>query len=216
MYNRYFRLIACLALACIGSWAGAQNHMSECIKQMPQVMMPQVSDQDKAKLVDTYSVGKPSEVDSKLTGKIVLEKLTDNYAKIKTSEIGYTEMKLLPLVNNTSVIALVKTVTTPVKDGNIAFYSPDWKKIETPIIEGEPVANDFYPADLDKSSVKGKKMSELLSVLYLNYQVKLDNNELVISANLDTDEEDARLLKDEIDHMPAITYKWDSGRWVRK
>ena len=54
--------------------------------------------------------------------------LTDDYVLMQTSEVGTLEMKLLPLADSTKVICMVKTVSVPVADSSVRFYTSDWSQ----------------------------------------------------------------------------------------
>lgn len=63
--------------------------------------------------------------------------ITDTYVSLQTSDVSTTQIKLLPLVNNSRIICVVKTVCGGVCDSRISFYTTDWKPI---------VSSDLFPA----------------------------------------------------------------------
>ena len=92
--------------------------MNELFKSMPSEYLPAFTEADKTMLL----------VDSSLSvipyalGEIERLEYTDTFLSIRTSEVGTMQIKILPLVNKTYVIALIKTVCSGVCDSNIRFF----------------------------------------------------------------------------------------------
>lgn len=105
---------------------GYGQKMSNVFKIMPDDILPGFSEANKTMLlVDTGLKVIPYPL-----GKIEKIKYTDSYLHLKTSDIGTLQVKLLPLVNNTKIICVIKTVCGKACDSNIQFYSTNWEKIE--------------------------------------------------------------------------------------
>ena len=115
-----------LFLSCISFLSYGQN-IDQVFKTMPDEFLPAFSEADKTMLL----------VDTSLTvihyalGNIERLYHNDNYLSLKTSEMGTLQIKLLPLVNKTQIIALIKTVcSSKVCDSNLRFFSDKWEEIE--------------------------------------------------------------------------------------
>ena len=120
------RYIILLLLSSIAFLSSGQT-MNELFKSMPSEHLPAFSDADKTMLL----------VDSSLSvipyalGQIERLKYTDTFLSLKTSEVGTMQIKILPLVNNTQVVALIKTVcSSNICDSNIRFFTNQWEEIE--------------------------------------------------------------------------------------
>ena len=120
--KRYFTL---LILSCITLLSYGQT-MDDVFKTMPNDFLPAFSEADKTMLL----------VDSSLSvipyalGEIERLAYSDTFLSIKTSEVGTMQIKILPLINNTQIIVLIKTVCSGVCDSDIRFFTSDWKEID--------------------------------------------------------------------------------------
>ena len=77
---------------------------------MPDKNIPQLEDAWRKDLVDLYKSGKEARLKNTMNGFSTLKNLTSDYLLLQVTDRSTIEMKLLPLVNNTNVICLVKTV----------------------------------------------------------------------------------------------------------
>ncbi len=99
------RYIILLLLSSISFLSSGQT-INELFKSMPSEYLPAFSEANKTMLL----------VDSSLSvipyalGEIERLEYTDTFLSLKTSEVGTMQIKILPLVNNTQIVALIKTV----------------------------------------------------------------------------------------------------------
>ena len=64
-------------------------------------------------------------------GEIERLEYTDTFLSLKTSEVGTMQIKILPLVNNTQIVAFIKTVcSSNVCDSDIQFFTNEWEEIQ--------------------------------------------------------------------------------------
>ena len=120
------RYIILLLISSIAFLTSGQT-MNELFKSMPSEYLPAFSEADKTMLL----------VDSSLSvipyalGQIERLEYTDTFLSLKTSKVGTMQIKILPLVNNTQVVALIKTVcSSNICDSNIRFFTNEWEEIE--------------------------------------------------------------------------------------
>ena len=120
------RYIILLILSSITFLSYGQT-MNELFKTMPSEYLPAFSEANKTMLL----------VDSSLSvipyslGEIERLDYSDTFLSLKTSEVGTMQIKILPLVNKTQVIALIKTVcSSNVCDSDIRFFTNEWEEIE--------------------------------------------------------------------------------------
>lgn len=66
---------------------------------MPDQYIPQLEHAWRKDLVDLYTSGKESRLKNTMNGFSTLQKLTNDYLLLQTTERSTVEMKLLPLVN---------------------------------------------------------------------------------------------------------------------
>ena len=80
--------------------------IDDVFKTMPNSVLPGLSESNRTMfLVDTGKTVIPYSL-----GKIEKLAYTPDFLKIKTSDIGTTQIKLLPLINDTKIICVIKTV----------------------------------------------------------------------------------------------------------
>ena len=101
--------------------------MNELFKTMPNEYLPAFSEANKTMLL----------VDSSLSvipyplGEIERLEYSDTFLSLKTSDVGTMQIKILPLINKTQVIALIKTVcSSNVCDSDIRFFTNEWEEIQ--------------------------------------------------------------------------------------
>ncbi len=114
-----------LFFSCIAFLSYGQK-IDEVFKTMPDEFLPAFSEANKTMLL----------VDSSLSvipyplGEIEKLAFNDTFLSLKTSEVGTMQIKLLTLVNNTRIIALIKTVCSKICDSDIRFFSEEWVEID--------------------------------------------------------------------------------------
>ena len=113
--------------------------IDDIFKTMPKDILPGITDGNRTMLlVDTGKTTIPYELGT-------VEKLTDkeDYLKVKTSAIGTTEIKLLPIKGGKKIICVTKTVCGKACDSNITFYSYAWEKLDQKTFLPEISKNSF-------------------------------------------------------------------------
>ncbi len=120
--KRYIILFFLISISLLSSG----QTMNDLFKSMPSEYLPAFSEANKTMLL----------VDSSLSvipyalGEIVRLDYTDTFLSLKTSEVGTMQIKILPLVNKTKIIALIKTVCSTVCNSNIQFFTSEWEEVE--------------------------------------------------------------------------------------
>lgn len=113
-------LISCITLLSYG------QTMDELFKTMPDELLPAFSEANKTMLlVDSSLLVIPYAL-----GEIERLDYSDTFLSLKTSKVGTMQIKILPLVNKTQIIALIKTVCSSVCDSDIRFFTNEWEEIE--------------------------------------------------------------------------------------
>lgn len=142
---------------------------------MPDEYVPQLEDAWRKDLVDLYRSSEKARLKNNMNGYSTLEKLTDNYLLLQSTERTTIEMKLLPLVNNTFVICQVVTVKGPVADSRVSFFSPDWKPLDATDMLTPVAADWFIREDADKSSVTYIESTSRLDMDLFRFQLNPDD-----------------------------------------
>ena len=109
--------------------------INDIFKSMPTELLPGVSEGNKTMLiVDTSKTTVPY-----IFGEIQKVSHSSSYLKIKTSDVGNTQIKLLPVAGNSSIasesiVSVIKTVCggaeTDICNSIITFYTTNWKELD--------------------------------------------------------------------------------------
>lgn len=104
--------------------------IGDIFKSMPSELLPGVSEGNKTMLiVDSAQTSVPYAF-----GEIKKVNHSSSYLNIKTSEAGTTQIKLLPVTEDSVVVAVIKTVCggaeADVCNSTIAFYTKDWEDLD--------------------------------------------------------------------------------------
>ena len=95
---------------------------------MPDSVTPLLTKVNREDCIDFLDSNMKAIVKNRFGNVAEMKVLTDDYVLMQTSEVGTLEMKLLPLVDSTKVICMVKTVNVPVADSSVRFYTSDWSQ----------------------------------------------------------------------------------------
>ncbi len=107
-------------------------------------------------------------VENVLNGQIVRLAISNDYVILQTSDVGTTQIKILPLVNDTKILAVVKTVCSDACDSRIQFYTLDWRLLPEQSLLPKRTFDWFIKPDVDRQSadfkeaVKGVDMNPIL------------------------------------------------------
>jgi len=150
--------------------SGYGQTLSDLFKSMPQEILPGFTEADKTMLlVDTSLTVIPYAL-----GEIERVSYNDTYLYLRTSDVGTLQLKLLPLVNNTYIICMIKTVCAKACDSNIRFFSTDWKPLDSSSLLPKINADLFFNKDnIKDSNIKDRKETEIKFSKEANIQ---DNN----------------------------------------
>lgn len=140
------RKILFLLLLFVSAGGFAQS-INEIFKTMPEHILPGFSVDNRTMLVvDTTTTIIPYEL-----GKMEKTTHTPDYLKIKTSEVGTTQIKLLPLANDGFVICVIKTVCSKVCDSQIQFYDAQWQAMDRELYLPAMSPEIFFNPELKNS-----------------------------------------------------------------
>ena len=173
--KRYFTL---LLLSCITLLSYGQT-IDEVFKTMPNDFLPAFSEADKTMLL----------VDSSLSvipyalGEIERLAYSDTFLSIKTSEVGTMQIKILPLINNTQIIVLIKTVCSGVCDSDIRFFTSEWKEIDKRSLLPTITPQVFF--DQKELNTPGFKWTvSQIDMFPLQFQFKNGSNNLQVKFDI--------------------------------
>ena len=207
------RVVVSLLLVCSMIYAKAQK-IEELFIKMPDDMIVQLEEAWRKDIVDLYKSGKTATLDNTMDGKSTLQKLTDDYMLLQSTEKSTIELKLLPLVNNTYIICAIETVFAPVADSRFSFYSTEWQKLSSAGLLVPVTESHFLKNDIDRTSVEFLDVTSRLDMFLVKYSLSAENRNLMAEYMTPqyVDEEYKERLKPYLKADPLI-YEWKSGRF---
>ena len=185
--------------------------INDIFKSMPTELIPGVSEGNKTMLiVDTTKTTVPY-----IFGEIQKVNHSSSYLNIITSEVGNTQIKLLPISGDSAIVSVIQTVCggakTDVCNSIITFYTTDWKELDGKLLL--PTLSPELFMDSSKKDLDNYKYALSLPDIY------------PISAKFDETNTDLTLLfhyKDRLSNMhlkefeaylksDSVTLKWDES-----
>ena len=203
------RLIFSILICALALGVKAQE-MDALFISMPDQNIPQLENAWRKDLVDLYKSGKDATLKNTMNGSSSLKKLTSDYLLLQATERSSIEMKLLPLVNNTNVICMIRTVNGPVADSQIEFFTTDWQPLAVSDLLTPVDADWFIKDDTDKNSNAFQDAASRLDMDLIQYTLSPDN--LTLTATYTTplylSKEDRKAVIPFIKESPKV-YTWE-------
>lgn len=207
-----------LALILLLTFSGlvkAQD-ISTVIFSMPDELTLKIPDDQKEILSALPEDTAIVTVSNILGGDVERVTMTNDYVAIKTSDIGMLQIKLLPLINNSYIIAVVKTVCDQACDSQIDFYTTDWKHLSTADLFPKKDKQWFIRKDIDRDAFQFQNAYAALDMTPIEYI--LSPNDGTVTATYDIKKylssDDYKLLEPYLSSNPVI-FTWDKNSFKR-
>ena len=138
---RYY-LLAMLSLTL--SQASIARVMKDLFIAMPVSLMPMLDENARKDLVDICLSGMTTSLPNEWGGTSALQKLTDNYLKLREDSEGtvVTDMALLPRGKDT-VVCVVRTLRTPQPVSEVQFFNSRWQELKADKLLKLPDMEEF-------------------------------------------------------------------------
>ena len=134
---RHLALFLCMALSLSAS-AGDGITLRDVFRQMPDSLMPTLTQNNRLDFLDFIDAGMKAEVKNRLGGTSVMTALTADSLSLQVSPALRVDMLLLPLAepidSMNQVVVVGETFLADSVNGETAvrYFSTDWKLIPTP------------------------------------------------------------------------------------
>ena len=198
-----------LLFSCI-AFMGFGQKIDDVFKTMPDELLPAFSEANKTMLLVDTSLS----VIPYALGEIEKLEYSETFLSIRTSEVGTMQIKLLPLMNNTQIIALIKTVCGQVCDSNIRFYTNDWEKIDkTNVLPSIPPNMFFDSTKLNLNEFKWAASHIDIYPLQFEFKIGSDNLEVKFDFEGYLSSEDLKKIKPYV-NKETITLSWNKSMFV--
>lgn len=203
------RILFSILLSVFALGVGAQE-MDALFVSMPDSNIPQLENAWRKDLVDLYKSGKEAKLKNTMNGFSTLKKLTSDYLLLEVTERSRIEIKLLPLVNNTNVVCFVRTVSGPVADSRVDFFTTEWVPLDASDLFTPVSADWFIKEDADRGSTDFLSATSRLDMDLIEYRLSPDSLTLTATYNtpLYLSKEDRDKVNPFIKESPKV-YTWE-------
>lgn len=194
--------------------AAEAQDMASLFINMPNQHTAHLESAWRKDLVELYNLGEEARVQNMMNGTSVLKKLTPDYLLLQKTGRSTLEMKLLPLVNNTYVLCVIKTVNGPVSDSKVEFYTTEWEPLDATDLYTPASTDWFFKNDIDKTSEDYLFAVSRLDMELIHYQLDADRE--VMTATYTTPQylgqEERGRITPLLKESPKV-FKWEKYRF---
>lgn len=205
------RIIFSIILFTIYACNGYSQTISEVIADMPQSIIWGLATDQKEDLVSNPTDTTALIIkDNDLYTSIERKSLSESYLNLNTTESGNVQIKLLPLINDSKVICVIKTVCKGFCDSNISFYTPKWIPIDKVGLYPKPELDWFLKTEIDKQSEDFKNAIAMVDILPIKLSLSPNAESLIVELDIQNymDEKSYNDLKPFLNDTPKIL-TWD-------
>ena len=134
---RHLALFLCMALS-LSAFAGDGITLRDVFRQMPDSLMPTLTQNNRLDFLDFIDAGMKAEVKNRLGGTSVMMTLTADSLSLQVSPALRVDMLLLPLaepidsMNQVVVVGETFLADSVYGETAVRYFSTDWKLIPTP------------------------------------------------------------------------------------
>ena len=125
-------IVAALFASLTGQASAQQMKIRDIFKQMPDSIMPYLTQNNRLDFIDFLDSDMKAEVKNTLGGLSEMTALSDDSLSIRMSESMRTDLLLLPLAQPvdsiTDVVVMIETfmVDSIYGESHVSYYTPDW------------------------------------------------------------------------------------------
>ena len=200
-----------LLFSCI-AFMGYGQKIDDVFRTMPDELLPAFSEANKTMLLVDTSLS----VIPYALGEIEKLEYSDTFLSIRTSEVGTMQIKLLPLMNNTQIIALIKTVCGRVCDSDVRFFTESWEEVD----KNNSLLPSLSPqVFFDKSKLDTPEFKWAVShidIFPLHFQFKNGSNVLEVKFDIEghLSPQDLKKIKPYLYNDATIELSWNKSSFV--
>lgn len=182
--------------------------ISSIFSNMPNDVMFELNADNKSKLTSKIADTTKVSIETPL-GTIERIAANESYMALKTSKDGTLQIKLLPLINNSKIICVVKTVCGKACDSNIRFFTTDWTSLPGSLFP-QKTGDWFLCETADKESEAFKNATAGLDMNPIKLTLSENDNTIVAEYEIESylSKEDFEKIKPFISSS-SKSFNWD-------
>lgn len=188
--------------------------MKSIILSMPESIVYGLEASDKNLLAAGLGDTAKLTVERGRLGQITRLAVSSDFVSFKTSDAGTIEIKLLPLINDSQIICVIRTVCADVCDSQLQFYTTKWIPINQGDLFPKKDKDWFIRSDVDKNSEEFKNAYAALDMNPI--KMELSPKDTSLSAYYDIkkylSEEDYKKIEPFLLENPKI-FHWDKSAY---
>lgn len=207
----FFIICTSFFIACVV----AQPRMRDVFASMPDSLLPHISKNNRLDCIDFAENDMEACVRNAFDENVMLEVLTDNYARFRTSPAAYIEMKLLPLGDSLVLCTSWTAQTERLADSRLRFFTLTWEPLPLDAFFAMPTMADFCTGAVTEEQAHDAQRA-WRSLEYFHpvlAALSPDNNSITLTmqtGDLDVDERRAAA-----DMVQPVTLEWE-GKYTNK
>ncbi|MDR1882048.1 MAG: DUF3256 family protein [Prevotella sp.] len=155
-------------------------------------------------------------VDRETYGRIKRLAMSSDFISIQTSKAGTTQIKLLPLINDSKIVCVVKTVCgrDSICDSRIRFYTTKWLPIDQGDLFPEKNKDWFIKDDADRENQDFRNAYTALDMDPMKMILSPSDNSLTLVYNIKNylSEDDYKKIQPYLIEKPKI-FNWDKSSY---
>lgn len=97
---------------------------------MPETIIPYIGEEQREEICKFTNETDTIKIKNELNGFTEVNLSGTDFARIKLNESATLQIKLLPVNDTAQVICMVKTMTAPISESDVKFYSTGWSLID--------------------------------------------------------------------------------------
>lgn len=162
-----------------------QMTMKQVFTSAPDSILPLMTNVNRLDCIDFIENNMEARVKDRFQNPVILEALTSNYLRLKTSEMSMTEWKLISgkdmeggnPTDTTQYIVVANTCSAPTSDSNVILYTTGWTKIKD--IQRPSLAEFFKPeCNMQSDSILSLK-AEIVTLPLMTARLSPDNDTII-------------------------------------
>jgi len=180
---------------------------------MPESLLLTLTKTNRMELVELYKGRLKATVENQMDDSCFLTRMTGDYLKIQ-EERSSLEIFILPMINDSKVVGLIRTVCAPVCDSNLSFYTVNWKPLNTNAFITPAGKERFIKESVNLDGQKVRNALIPLDISLMQFQYNPDTRELSQYYNtpqylsIEDREKAMPYLKDK-----PIVFKWNQTQF---
>lgn len=206
------KCIIILFLAIIPISSAFAQDITEVFLSMPDDIITGLDAEARDRLVADPEDTLITRVETPIYENVERIAISDDFVSINTSSVGNTQIKILPLINHSKIICVVKTICDDICDSNISFYTTDWQPITGSELFPlkEEIINHFIKEDVDKNGFEYKNAIAPIDMIPVKLILSPSNSNIIAEFDIKDylSKDDYKLLQPYLNEE-TVSFEWN-------